>query len=134
MAALISWLDASPEEQRKVREIVRMFSQRETQDEMGGRRIVVALSDALFPGTSVLHSRARYLLFIPWLLQRAASPPRPALPLPLHSALRVFESEPPICSARSQIRPRSIGPRSWATNVATLRSPEFSRDDLHVPS
>jgi hypothetical protein len=72
MAANLSWLDASPEEQRKVREIVRMFSQRETQDEMGARRIVVALSDALFPGTSVLHSRARYLFFIPWLAQKAA--------------------------------------------------------------
>jgi hypothetical protein len=72
MAATISWLDASAEEQRKVREIVNLFSQSGTQDEMGGRRIVVALSDALFPGTSVLHSRARYLLFIPWFCQIAA--------------------------------------------------------------
>lgn len=72
MAATLSWLDASPEEQRQVREIVRMFSQRETQDEMGARRIVVALSDALFPGTSVLHTRARYLFFIPWLAKKAS--------------------------------------------------------------
>lgn len=73
MASLIAWLDASADEQRRVREIVQLFSQRDTQDELGGRRIVVALSDALFPGTSVLHSRARYLLFIPWLAQIAAS-------------------------------------------------------------
>lgn len=77
MAATLSWLDASPEEQRKVREIVRMFSQRETQDEMGARRIVVAFSDALFPGTSVLHSRARYLFFIPWLAKQAARSKHP---------------------------------------------------------
>lgn len=69
--SVISWLDASADEQRRVTEIVRLFSQRETQDTMGGRRIVVSISDALFPGTSVLHTRARYLLFVPWLCQRA---------------------------------------------------------------
>jgi hypothetical protein len=72
----IAWLDASAEEQRKVREVVQLFSQSETQDELGGRRVVVALADALFPGTSVLHSRARYLLFVPWLCQAAAGPRR----------------------------------------------------------
>jgi hypothetical protein len=72
MASQISWLDASPEEQRRVREIVQMFSLRETQDELGGRQVVVVLSDALFPGTSVLHSRARYLLFVPWLCKIAS--------------------------------------------------------------
>lgn len=72
MTALISWLDASPDEQRRVREIVQLFAQKETQDELGGRRIVVVLSDLLFPGTSVLHSRARYLFFIPWFCQDAA--------------------------------------------------------------
>jgi hypothetical protein len=60
-----------------VREIVRLFSNRETQDEMGGRRIVVALNDALFPGTSVLHSRARYLIFIPWFIQRSTTSKHP---------------------------------------------------------
>ena len=72
MTSQIAWLDASADEQRRVREIVQLFSQHETQDELGGRRIVVTLSDALFPGTSVLHSRARYLLFIPWFAKIAA--------------------------------------------------------------
>jgi hypothetical protein len=73
MTSLVAWLDASAAEQRRVREIVQLFSQHETQDELGGRRIVVTLSDALFPGTSVLHSRARYLLFIPWFAKLAAT-------------------------------------------------------------
>lgn len=72
MTSQISWLDASPEEQKRVREIVQMFSLRETQDELGGRQVVVVLSDELFPGTSVLHSRARYLLFVPWLCKIAS--------------------------------------------------------------
>lgn len=73
MPSIIAWLDSSADEQRRVREIVQLFSQRDTQDELGGRRIVVTLSDALFPGTSVLHSRARYVLFIPWFAQLASS-------------------------------------------------------------
>ncbi len=73
MTSLISWVDTSADEQRRVREIVQLFSQRETQDELGGRRIVVALSDALFPGTSVLHSRARYVIFLPWFAEIAAT-------------------------------------------------------------
>jgi hypothetical protein len=77
MASTIGWLDASPAEQRRVQEIVRMFSQSETTDELGGRQIFVVLSDVMFPGTSVLHGRARYLLFIPWLCQRAAGRANP---------------------------------------------------------
>ena len=45
-----------------------MFSQAESRDELGLGQISNALSDTLFPGTSVLLTRARYLLFIPWLL------------------------------------------------------------------
>jgi Family of unknown function (DUF6361) len=73
VASRVAWLDASADEQRRVREVVQLFSQRETLDEMGGRRIVIALSDELFPGTSQLHSRARYVLFVPWLCQVAAT-------------------------------------------------------------
>lgn len=77
MSSRIAWLDASTEEQRRVREVVQLFSQSETVDELGGRKIVITIADALFPGTSVLHSRARYLLFVPWFCQAAASRKNP---------------------------------------------------------
>lgn len=78
MTSTLGWLDASPGEQRRVQEIVRMFSQSETTDELGGRQVFVVLSDVLFPGTSVLQSRARYLLFVPWLCRRASTKGKPA--------------------------------------------------------
>lgn len=81
MGSTIGWLDASPAEQRRVQEIVRMFSQSETTDELGGRQVFVVLSDEMFPGTSVLQGRARYLLFIPWLCQRAATRTKPSASL-----------------------------------------------------
>ena len=61
--AVLTWLDYSEADQRRAREIVAMFSQRESRDELGLGRIRDALSDTLFPGTSVLLTRARYFLF-----------------------------------------------------------------------
>ena len=70
--AVLAWLDYSEADQRRAREIVALFSQRESRDELGLGRIRDALSDTLFPGTSVLLTRARYLLFVPWLFREGA--------------------------------------------------------------
>jgi hypothetical protein len=70
--SLIAWLDTSADEQRRIREIVRTFTDQGTLDELGIGQIRDAFSDALFPGTSTIQTRARYLLFVPWLFQRAA--------------------------------------------------------------
>lgn len=55
-----------------MREIIRLFSDRESRDELGLGQIRDALSDGLFPGTSTLHTRARYALFVPWTYMIAA--------------------------------------------------------------
>ena len=41
-----------------------------TLDEMGLGSLRDALSDTLFPGTSYIQTRLRYVLFIPWIYQR----------------------------------------------------------------
>ena len=70
--AVLAWLDYSETDQRRAREIVAMFSQPESRDELGLGQIRDALSDTLFPGTSVLLTRARYLLLVPWLYREGA--------------------------------------------------------------
>lgn len=72
MTSLIAWLDASSEDQRRMREIVNLFSERESRDELGIGQVRDALSDSLWPGTSTLFTRARYFLFIPWCYRAAA--------------------------------------------------------------
>ena len=52
-----TWLDYSQTDQRRAREIVAMFSQRESRDELGLGGIRDALSDTLFPATSVVLTR-----------------------------------------------------------------------------
>ncbi|MHC6219819.1 DUF6361 family protein [Arthrobacter sp. MMS24-S77] len=66
MTSLISWLDASTEENSKMRELVKLFGTPETIDDLGMGQLRDAISNSLFPGTSVLHLGARYLLLVPW--------------------------------------------------------------------
>lgn len=54
-----------------MRDIIRLFSERDSRDELGLGQIRDAIADSLFPGTSTLLTRARYLLFVPWAYQRA---------------------------------------------------------------
>lgn len=72
MPSTIAWLDSSREEQRRMREVINLFSQTESRDELGIGQVRDSFSDQLFPGTSTLHTRARYLLLIPWCYGAAA--------------------------------------------------------------
>jgi hypothetical protein len=47
-------------------------------DEIGFLAIHQAYADRFFPGTSVLHTRLRYVLFVPWLYQRIKERGNPA--------------------------------------------------------
>lgn len=44
-----------------------LFQERETRDELGLGAIRDSIADHLFPGTSTIQTRLRYMLFIPWL-------------------------------------------------------------------
>ncbi len=71
--SFVAWLDHSTEDERRVREMIRLFDQPETQDALGFGQVRDAYGDLLFPGTSTLHTRAKYLLFIPWCSITAAA-------------------------------------------------------------
>ena len=73
MASVFEWLDTDSEQRRKMLEVVELFKEEDTVDELGIGSIRDALADSLFPGTSVLQTRLRYVLFIPWLMQLAAA-------------------------------------------------------------
>jgi hypothetical protein len=78
MTSQFAWLDHDDTQRRRMLAVVELFKEEGTIDEIGIGSIRDTIADALFPGTSVLHTRARYLLFVPWLLDRAArSAPAP---------------------------------------------------------
>lgn len=60
----------SREEMRQAEKLT--SGEQDTRDEIGFLLIHQGFADRFFPGTSVLHTRVRYALFIPWLFQHAA--------------------------------------------------------------
>lgn len=70
MTSTFSWLDHSEAQRRQMLEVIDLFREKGTLDELGFGPIRDAFSDHFFPGTSTLHTRARYLLFVPWIYRR----------------------------------------------------------------
>ena len=65
----LTWLDSSEHERRSVLELVSALNEPGTLDELGIGTIRDTIADKLFPGMSTIQTRARYFLFIPWILQ-----------------------------------------------------------------
>jgi hypothetical protein len=72
VSTAFGWLDQDDAQRAAMNEIVRMFQDQGSVDELGIGAIRDAFSNSFFPGTSVLHTRVRYLLFLPWLVAEAS--------------------------------------------------------------
>lgn len=64
------WLDYSERERRKMLDVVDLFREKDTRDELGVGSVRDAFADMLFPGTSTIMTRARYFLLVAWTYQR----------------------------------------------------------------
>jgi hypothetical protein len=67
MTSTFTWLDYSEHERRKMLDVVKLFGERDTRDELGIGSVRDAFADLFFPGTSTIQTRARYFLFVPWI-------------------------------------------------------------------
>lgn len=63
------WYAIDPDQRRRMMEAVDLFREKATIDDLGIGGIRDSFSDVLFPGTSTLQTRLRYVLFVPWLMQ-----------------------------------------------------------------
>jgi hypothetical protein len=70
MMSAFVWLDYSERERRKMLDVVDLFREHDTRDELGVGSVRDAFADMLFPGTSTIMTRARYFLLVPWAYQR----------------------------------------------------------------
>ncbi|WP_291980622.1 DUF6361 family protein [Luteitalea sp.] len=70
MPSAFTWLDHSEKQRRTVMEVLTLFKDKSTVDELGIGTIRDAIADILFPGTGAPQTRARYLLFVPWMYQQ----------------------------------------------------------------
>ena len=64
-----AWLDYSDAERRRMFEVIELFREKGTVDDLGIGSIRDTFADRFFPAISTIQSRGRYFLFVPWLYQ-----------------------------------------------------------------
>lgn len=67
MASTLSWLDHDSAAAERSMRMLSFFKESEARDELGIGGMRDAIADQLFPGTSTIQTRLRYIFFIPWL-------------------------------------------------------------------
>ena len=72
MTSVFAWLDNDDKQQKQMAVLIELFKDESTVDELGIGTIRDTIANQLFPGTSVLQTRARYLLFTAWLVRDTA--------------------------------------------------------------
>lgn len=61
MASFFGWVDFSESEREKMHNIIKLFEQQDTRDELGLGSIRDAFANLLFPGTSTIQTRIKLL-------------------------------------------------------------------------
>lgn len=69
MASRFGWVDFAEEDRQRMLDVVQLFREQDTRDELGIGTIRDAFANYFFPGTSTIQTRARYMLFVPWIYQ-----------------------------------------------------------------
>lgn len=69
MVSSITWLDHDAAARERSLRILALFQEKESRDELGLGGVRDAFADRLFPGTSTIQTRLRYMLFVPWVYQ-----------------------------------------------------------------
>jgi hypothetical protein len=69
VASSLTWIDYDGAARERTKCILALFQEREARDKLGVGAVYQSLSDQLFPGTSTIQARLRYMLFVPWVYQ-----------------------------------------------------------------
>jgi hypothetical protein len=67
MPSRFGWVDFAEEDRQRMLDVVQLFREQDTRDELGIGTIRDAFANLLFPGTSTIQTRAKYMLFVPWI-------------------------------------------------------------------
>ncbi|WP_028208834.1 DUF6361 family protein [Paraburkholderia nodosa] len=70
MASQLSWLDHDAAAAQRSLQILSLFNEPDARDELGIGGIRDSIADQLFPGTSTIQTRLRYVFFVPWLMEQ----------------------------------------------------------------
>ena len=63
----LAWIDHDSAARERSLRIMGLFRERDSRDELGLGSVRDSFADQLFPGTSTIQTRLRYMLFVPWI-------------------------------------------------------------------
>lgn len=67
MNSILAWIDHDSQARERTLRILSLFQEKESRDELGLGSIRDSFADQLFPGTSTIQTRLRYMLLVPWI-------------------------------------------------------------------
>jgi hypothetical protein len=70
MASSLTWIDHDSSARERSLRLLALFQEKETRDELGMGSVRDSIAEQLFPGTSTIQTRLRYMMFVPWLYKR----------------------------------------------------------------
>lgn len=73
MASSLTWLDHDSAARDRSLRVLALFREKESRDELGIGSIRDGIADILFPGTSTIQTRLRYMLLVPWMYRELES-------------------------------------------------------------
>ncbi|TEU17698.1 MAG: hypothetical protein E3J21_07760 [Anaerolineales bacterium] len=70
MPSTFGWVDFAEQDRQRMANVIHLFREQDTRDELGLGSVRDAFANLLFPGTSTIQTRAKYMLFMPWIYLR----------------------------------------------------------------
>jgi hypothetical protein len=70
MPSTFGWVDFAEQDRQRMADVIQLFREQDTRDELGLGSVRDAFANLLFPGTSTIQTRAKYMLFVPWIYLR----------------------------------------------------------------
>ena len=67
MSSVLAWIDHDSQARERTLRILSLFQEKESRDELGLGSVRDSFANQLFPGTSTIQTRLRYMLFVPWI-------------------------------------------------------------------
>ncbi|MHA6318634.1 DUF6361 family protein [Altererythrobacter sp. CAU 1778] len=104
MSSAIGWVDFDETERDRAQRLMDLFREQDSRDELGLGAIRDSIADHLFPGTSTIHTRLRYMLFIPWIFDSL-----PSHLSPRDIAAKARQKEIELCQALISGAPGAVG-------------------------
>lgn len=90
---MIGWIQLSRQAVSQAEQALR-GDERGVRDEIGFLVLHQAFADHFFPGTSVLHTRLKYALFVPWLMQASGGDEKKLNDLELRLQKQLAKADP----------------------------------------